>query len=98
MLRAATHADHHSLVQKGSQWATTRFQSPSKMARPVAARIAPSMLSSDFANLAGEAARMVAAGADWLHMDVMVRGAAVVWSFGVTVEVLWRFVDVYGRT
>lgn len=33
--------------------------------------ICPSMLSSDFANLASEAARMVDAGADWLHMDVM---------------------------
>ena len=33
--------------------------------------IAPSMLSSDFANLASEAKRMVDSGADWLHMDVM---------------------------
>lgn len=38
-----------------------------------AARIAPSMLSSDFARLADEARRMLEAGADWLHMDVMVR-------------------------
>jgi hypothetical protein len=38
-----------------------------------AAKIAPSMLSSDFANLAAEAERMVRLGADWLHMDVMVR-------------------------
>lgn len=29
------------------------------------------MLSSDFARLADEAARMKADGADWLHMDVM---------------------------
>jgi ribulose-phosphate 3-epimerase len=35
------------------------------------ALIAPSMLSSDFAKLADEAARMKACGADWLHMDVM---------------------------
>jgi ribulose-phosphate 3-epimerase len=41
-------------------------------ARSLAARIAPSMLSSDFSNLASEAGRMVACGADWLHMDVMV--------------------------
>ena len=34
--------------------------------------IAPSMLSCDFARLAEEAARMGDAGADWLHMDVMV--------------------------
>eukprot|EP00268_Persea_americana_P028730 TRINITY_DN2786_c1_g1_i2.p1 TRINITY_DN2786_c1_g1~~TRINITY_DN2786_c1_g1_i2.p1 ORF type:complete len:115 (-),score=17.12 TRINITY_DN2786_c1_g1_i2:59-403(-) len=35
------------------------------------AKIAPSMLSSDFANLASEADRMVRFGADWLHMDIM---------------------------
>lgn len=29
------------------------------------------MLSSDFANLAAESARMKASGADWLHMDIM---------------------------
>ncbi|XP_020106480.1 ribulose-phosphate 3-epimerase, cytoplasmic isoform isoform X1 [Ananas comosus] len=36
-----------------------------------AAKIAPSMLSSDFANLAAEAERMVRFGAEWLHMDIM---------------------------
>ncbi|KAI3670125.1 hypothetical protein L6452_41771 [Arctium lappa] len=34
-------------------------------------KIAPSMLSSDFANLASEAQRMISFGADWLHMDIM---------------------------
>lgn len=38
------------------------------MAKP---KIAPSMLSSDFANLASEAHRMLSCGADWLHMDIM---------------------------
>jgi ribulose-phosphate 3-epimerase len=33
--------------------------------------IAPSLLASDFRNLAGEIARAEAAGADWLHMDIM---------------------------
>lgn len=35
--------------------------------------VAPSMLSSDFAALGSEAARMMELGADWLHMDIMVR-------------------------
>jgi ribulose-phosphate 3-epimerase len=39
------------------------------MTRPVL--IAPSMLSSDFARLADESARMKECGADWLHIDVM---------------------------
>ncbi|XP_022740740.1 ribulose-phosphate 3-epimerase, cytoplasmic isoform [Durio zibethinus] len=37
----------------------------------VTPKIAPSMLSSDFANLASEANRMLDFGADWLHMDIM---------------------------
>ncbi|KAL9331232.1 hypothetical protein ACSQ67_000842 [Phaseolus vulgaris] len=37
----------------------------------VTPKIAPSMLSSDFANLASEAHRMLDFGADWLHMDIM---------------------------
>ncbi|MFS7978464.1 putative ribulose-phosphate 3-epimerase [Helianthus anomalus] len=41
------------------------------MATQVEPKIAPSMLSSDFANLASEADRMVNFGADWLHMDIM---------------------------
>jgi ribulose-phosphate 3-epimerase len=34
-------------------------------------RIAPSMLSADFAQLARDVARLEAGGADWLHVDVM---------------------------
>jgi len=34
-------------------------------------RIAPSLLSADFSNLARDVARMEAGGADWLHVDVM---------------------------
>jgi len=34
-------------------------------------KIAPSILAADFAHLGHEAAAMQAAGADWLHLDVM---------------------------
>jgi ribulose-phosphate 3-epimerase len=34
-------------------------------------RIAPSILSADFARLGDEVARVAAAGADWIHFDVM---------------------------
>ncbi len=37
--------------------------------RPV--RIAPSILSADFANLGAEVEAVTAAGADWIHVDVM---------------------------
>jgi ribulose-phosphate 3-epimerase len=39
--------------------------------RPNPDTIAPSILSADFARLAEEVARAEAAGADWLHVDVM---------------------------
>jgi ribulose-phosphate 3-epimerase len=39
------------------------------MARPLL--IAPSILSADFADLAADVTAMMAAGADWVHIDVM---------------------------
>ncbi len=41
------------------------------MSDPVAARIAPSILSADFGRLAEEIAMCEAGGADWIHIDVM---------------------------
>lgn len=38
---------------------------------PARLKIAPSMLASDFANLAVELRRIEEAGADWVHLDVM---------------------------
>ncbi|KAG1363473.1 Ribulose-phosphate 3-epimerase, cytoplasmic isoform [Cocos nucifera] len=47
------------------------------------------MLSSDFANLASEADRMVGFGADWLHMDIMVGLAFCVPKTGKDHSDLW---------
>jgi hypothetical protein len=47
------------------------FQQPKAM--PLA-KISPSMLSCDFANLAAEARRMTKNGADWLHLGKAEKG------------------------
>lgn len=42
-----------------------------QMIAPSRLKISPSILSADFADLAGELHRVEAAGADWIHLDVM---------------------------
>ena len=48
------------------------FYQPTTRHMPPSVKIAPSLLSGDFAKLGEEANRMIEYGADWLHMDVMV--------------------------
>ena len=47
------------------------MRQPAGYAAARRARIAPSLLSADFAKLADEVAMCEAGGADWLHIDVM---------------------------
>jgi hypothetical protein len=48
------------------------FSTAMSSASAVRAIIAPSILAADFGALGADCARMVEAGADWLHVDAMV--------------------------
>jgi ribulose-phosphate 3-epimerase len=72
--RALPRANAHVRRGPSSQAAGNGFPGTSVMTQPFASRplvIAPSILASDFSRLGEEVRSVDAAGADWMHLDVM---------------------------
>ena len=67
------HALHRAQLRDGPTGSRARHALTRSFVRrtPPCIRIAPSILSADFARLGEEVKSVIAAGADWIHFDVM---------------------------